>query len=180
MSYRAALTKLGTSPQNILFAAMTVKFNRHNKANERAIVFTKDNKIFKLDPKSKYKAMLTSSLTDVTRLSMSPDDGNQLVVVHLHGTSDLLLTLKSARNEDLTGELVGVLTAQFKKMLNKQLDVTVSNQLRVSQGKSMKEVSVRPEGEAAAGDAKDGFAKNKSGGGICYYGGGSKAQQNGH
>ena len=48
MSYRASFAKLGTSPQNILFAANTIKFNRHNKSNERSIVFTKDNKIFKV------------------------------------------------------------------------------------------------------------------------------------
>ena len=48
--------------------------------------------------------MLTYDMNDVSGVSLSPDDGNQLVVVHVKNQSDLVLALKSRRNEDLTGE----------------------------------------------------------------------------
>ena len=36
-----------------------------------------------MDPAKKFKAMLTMQMGDVTALSISPDDGNQLAVLHL-------------------------------------------------------------------------------------------------
>ena len=36
-----------------------------------------------MDPAKKFKAMLTMQMSDVTALSISPDDGNQLAVFHL-------------------------------------------------------------------------------------------------
>ncbi len=66
----------------------------------------------------------------------SPDDGNQLVVVHLGssgGGSDLVMALHHSRGEDVVGELVAVLSHQFTKVLSRDLDVRVSNQLTASQ-----------------------------------------------
>ena len=140
---------------------MTVKFNRMNKANDRAIVFTKDNKIVKMDPAKKYKVMLVIPMSDVTGLSLSPDDGNQLILVHLKSSNDLVLSLTSKKNEDLTGEAVGVLCAHFSKMMNRPLPVSVSNELKAKSGKKSKVVSV----QAAAADT--GFAKAADGG-ILY------------
>ena len=36
-----------------------------------------------MDPAKKFKAMLTMQMGDVTALTISPDDGNQLAVLHL-------------------------------------------------------------------------------------------------
>ena len=78
--------------------------------------------------------MLTLNLADVTGVSLSPDDGNQLVVVHIKNNSDLVLSLKSRKNEDLTGELIGVLTAHFDKAFGRSLSVRVSNELAILSG----------------------------------------------
>ena len=40
-------------------------------------------RILKMDPAKKFKAMLTMQMSDVTALTISPDDGNQLAVLHL-------------------------------------------------------------------------------------------------
>ena len=162
-TYRNALSssKEKIDPKTVLFSAMTVKFNRMNKANDRAIVFTKDNKIVKMDPAKKYKVMLVIPMSDVTGISLSPDDGNQLILVHLKSSNDLVLSLTSKKNEDLTGEAVGVLCAHFSKMMNRPLPVSVSNELKAKSGKKSKVVSV----QAAAADT--GFAKAADGG-ILY------------
>ncbi len=59
----------------------------------------------------------------------SPDDGNQLAVVHLRDGSDLVLALHHPRGEDLIGEMVAVLAHQFNKVLNREVDIRVANQL---------------------------------------------------
>ena len=41
-----------------------------------------------MDPAKKFKAMLTMQMGDVTALSISPDDGNQLAVLHLRCVTD--------------------------------------------------------------------------------------------
>ena len=41
------------------------------------------SRILKMDPAKKFKAMLTMQMGDVTALTISPDDGNQLAVLHL-------------------------------------------------------------------------------------------------
>ena len=61
--------------------------------------------------------------------STSPDDGNQLAVVHLRDGSDLVLALHHPRGEDLIGEVVAVLGHQFNKVLQRELDLKVSNHL---------------------------------------------------
>jgi len=43
-------------------------------------------------------------LTAVQGLGVSPDDGNQLLIVNLGKGNDLLLALASAKNEDLIGK----------------------------------------------------------------------------
>ena len=81
-----------------------------------------------------YDFIITLNLADVTGVSLSPDDGNQLVVVHIKNNSDLVLSLKSRKNEDLTGELIGVLTAHFDKAFGRSLSVRVSNELEATTG----------------------------------------------
>ena len=46
------------------------------------------SRILKMDPAKKFKAMLTMQMSDVTALSISPDDGNQLAVLHLRCVTD--------------------------------------------------------------------------------------------
>eukprot|EP00095_Tigriopus_kingsejongensis_P004033 maker-scaffold5_size1054832-snap-gene-3.11 protein:Tk04033 transcript:maker-scaffold5_size1054832-snap-gene-3.11-mRNA-1 annotation:"hypothetical protein CAPTEDRAFT_167519" len=161
-TYRASLGKQGMNTKGVIFSALTVKYNRHDKMNERAIVFTKDNKILKMDPGKKFKNMQTFQFSDITGLSLSPDEGNGLVLIHLKSSNDLVLSLQSKKGEDLTGELVGILADHYLKMLGRPLTVKVSNQMEAKSGKRCKVVSV----QTAASDGGE-FAKSANGG-IIY------------
>lgn len=167
-AYRASLTKEGVSTKTVLFSAHTVKYNCRDKINERAIVFTKDNKILKMDPNKKFKNMQTFQFSDIISISLSPDQGNELILIHLKSSNDLVLSLQSKRGEDLTGELVGVLADHYLKMLGRPLNVRVSNQMEAKSGKRNKVVTVQ-----AAADST-GFTKAANGG-IIY-----NAAMNGH
>lgn len=70
--------------------------------------------------------MLSFPISDLTGISLSPEDGNSLVLIHLHHANDLVLSLHSRNNEDYTGELVGVMADHFRKKLNRSLNVQVS------------------------------------------------------
>ena len=61
------------------------------------------------------------------------------------------------RNEDLVGEVVGVVAAQYLKKMGKPLDVTVSNQLKARSGKNSKPVNILSSGTNAT------FSRNKDG-----------------
>ncbi len=70
-SYRSALTKAGViGPKNVLFSALAYKFNRLGKVHDRAVVFTADNRVLKMDPGKKFKVLLTANLADVRGISI--------------------------------------------------------------------------------------------------------------
>ncbi len=70
-SYRHSLTKANViGPKNVLFSSLAYKFNRLGKVHDRAVVFTADNRLLKMDPAKKYKTLLTASLADVSGLSI--------------------------------------------------------------------------------------------------------------
>ncbi len=180
VAYRAMLRKCGVQGDTanaVLFSALTVKYNRHNKSNDRAVVITKDNRILKMDPSKKFKVMQTFQLSDVTGLGLSPDDGNRLVVLRLRTSSDLVLSLKSASGADLTGELVGVLASHFAKMMGRDLDIRVSNELEVKAGGTSKFLKVcheAPTGVAGPGveavvDAGGFLRNNKDKGKVIVF-----------
>ena len=52
--YSSSLAKENATKRDVLFSALTSKFNRKNKVHGRAIVFTRD-KILKMNPSKKYK-----------------------------------------------------------------------------------------------------------------------------
>ncbi len=62
----------------------------------------------------------------------SPNDGNQLVCVHVSNGSDVVMSLRHPKGEDLVGELVAVLSHQFTKVLHKDLPIMVANNMTVS------------------------------------------------
>jgi hypothetical protein len=140
-AYRGALRKEGINSKTVLFSAPTKKFNRHGKVNERALVITSDH-IIKMDMAKKFKVALTLPLADVTQVSLSPDAGNQLVVIHLRGSNDLVMSMNSGKSEDLSGELVGVLAASYEKRMGRNLEIVTSNVLRARSGKNIKPITV--------------------------------------
>ena len=141
-SYRSALMKEGVAVNRVAFSTKTMKFNRHGKVNERVLVITQ-NKLIKMDPAKKFKVMMSVNLADVESVSLSPDEGNQLVVVHLRQpANDLIMSLTSLKQEDLVGELVGVLASRYARLTAKQLPVTASNVLKFQSGKKVQSITI--------------------------------------
>ena len=62
--------------------------------------------ILKMDPVKKYKLMESLSLSELTGLSISSDDGSQLVVLHMGGgkANDVVAALRHSKGEDIVGE----------------------------------------------------------------------------
>lgn len=165
-AYRAALRKENVETKSVIFSCFNQKFNRHGKVNERAMILTSDGCIYKMDPSKKFKVMLNVKMGDVTQISLSPDTGNQLVVLHMRSPSnDLVLSLNSYRGEDLIGELVGVFGTKYLRMMGRNLDIQANNFIKFRSGKSVKTVAVRnnPEGRTEFIKSKDGAIAYNSG-----------------
>jgi len=154
--YRNVLNSKGFNPKTVLFSAPTKKFNRHGKVTERGLVILPDQ-ILKLEMGKKFKVALNIPLSDVSRVSISPDVGNQVLIIHLNknNSNDLILSL-NCPNEDLSGEVLGVLASQLAKKFNKKLDVFVSNQLQAKSG-NFKTINIQSSGPGAN------FTKTKEG-----------------
>jgi len=115
------------------------------------------DQILKLEMGKKFKVALNIPLSDVSRVSISPDVGNQVLIIHLNknNSNDLILSL-NCPNEDLSGEVLGVLASQLAKKFNKKLDVFVSNQLQAKSG-NFKTINIQSSGPGAN------FTKTKEG-----------------
>ena len=108
----------------------------------------------------KFKVALTIPLVDVMKLSLSPDAGNQLIIIQLRGNNnDLVLSLNSSKNEDLCGELVGILSSIYSKKMGRNLEVFASNRLTARSGKAEKIISI----SSGASGTNSTFVKNKDG-----------------
>ena len=109
---------------------------------DRGLVITSDH-LIKMELGKKCKVALQIPLVDVTSISLSPDTGNQLIIIHLRGqNNDLVMSLNSAKAEDLSGEVVGILASNYTKKIGRNLEVVASNVLRARSGKTMKPVTV--------------------------------------
>jgi len=158
-AYRDALNKAGFNPKNVLMSMPTKKFNKHSKINDRGLVITKDDLLkLKMEGK-KIKKDIDVPLSDILSVSISPDAGNQLLIIHLKQTgpnNDLILKL-NCKNEDVIGEVLGVLASQYLKKLGRNLEVKSSNHLTARSGKNNKTILVQSTGPNAT------FSKNKDG-----------------
>jgi hypothetical protein len=100
------------------------------KVNERAMILTADGRLYKMDPTKKFKVMLSVPFSDVTQVSISPDGGNELVVLQLRPpNNDLVLSMMTTKGEDVIGELIGVFGSKYRRMLGRNLDVQVSSNI---------------------------------------------------
>jgi len=159
-AYRSALMKDGINQKSVLFSTPVKKFNRHGKVTERGLILTKDS-LIKMEMGKKFKVALTVPLVDIMKLSLSPDAGNQVVIIQLRGNNnDLVLSLNSAKNEDLSGELVGILSSAYSKKMGRNLEVLASNRLTARSGKTEKIISISP---GASSGPNSTFVKNKDG-----------------
>ncbi|CAG0902655.1 unnamed protein product [Darwinula stevensoni] len=134
----------------ILFSCMVRKVNKHNKSADRAILIT-DTAIFKLNPKN-FRAMKSGiPLNMVTGMTVTPG-GEQLVIMHVKGGNDFVLSLQSPVNEDLVGEAVGVLRNAFRrKMGGAELPVGVSARPGCSLGNKARNITVEGDAPASKG-----------------------------
>lgn len=83
-----------------------LKVNRHNKTNDRFLIFSETH-FYKLDP-GKGKLMRGEELRDLAGLSVG-QGSHQLVVLHMRDKKDLVMSLETPQGEDRVGELVAVL-----------------------------------------------------------------------
>ena len=105
--------------------------------------------------------MLEFDLAEINQLCLTPNAGNQAVVIRFRKESlnDLVFSLASLKNEDLTGELVGILSSAFKKKLGRNLDIQSSNALSYKSQKSNKTIMI----SNGASGPNSTFIKNKDG-----------------
>jgi len=181
-AYRTSLAKEGVSPATVVFSTKVAKFNRHGKVNERALVITQD-RLLKMDPLKKFKVMLNVPLGEVRNISLSPDPGNQLIVIGfspVSGHNDLIMSLVSAKGDDLVGEAVGVISSRHARLsVDDPLLVKVSNILQFQSGKKIQSITINaravtdnnnPSGGGNLGPSsltQNQFIRSK-GGGVVY------------
>ncbi len=72
----------------------------------------------------------------------------------------MVLSLKSSKREDLSGELVGVLCSAYSKLMGRRLDIVTSNNIKFKSNKSTKSITVLGGG---ADSDNPSFIKNKDG-----------------
>ena len=104
-------------------------------------MITKDH-ILKLEMGKKIKVAVNLPLASITKLSISPDAGNEVFVISLNAKSQNDFVMSFNANEDLIGELVGTLSSVYHKKMGRNLDIFVSNILRAQSGKNVKSISV--------------------------------------
>lgn len=139
--YRAALTKAGINQKSVIFSAEVKKFNRHNKMEERGLVITKDY-ILKLELGKKIKVAVNLPLASITKLSISPEARNQVLVMSFNAKGQNDFVMSFVDNEDLIGELIGTLSSIYQKKMGRNLEIYTSNILTAQTGKNYKTISV--------------------------------------
>ena len=108
----------------------------------------------------KCKVALSIPLVDVMKISMSPEAGNQVIIIQLRGNNnDLVMSLNSPKKEDLSGEIVGFLNSSYAKKMGRNLEVFASNRLTARSGKAEKIISISP----GASGHNSTFVRNKDG-----------------
>jgi len=128
----------------ILFSSFIKKVNKWNKTEDRAIVVTEKG-IYKLDPKHNFKIMKDGiPLDKISSLSVT-EGPDQLFVIHLEGGNDFVFCLvdRKSGKEERVGELVGIITRQYKKNHNRDLQVFVGSNLQCMLGGKKVALSVQ-------------------------------------
>ncbi|KAK2703841.1 hypothetical protein QYM36_017781 [Artemia franciscana] len=144
--------------RKVAFSCLVRKINKHNKMADRAIVVT-ESAIYKLDQKS-FKSMSGKiALQDISALTVSSGyDG--LIVIHLQGGNDLVVSLLSSDLEDpRVGEAVGVICHNYRVNQRRDLRVVVSDNVQCMLGKKQRLIQV----QALPNVSIVSFTKNPSG-----------------
>lgn len=84
-----------------------------NKCSERVLLVT-DQYLFKLD-NAKFRNLKKGiPLTDLTGISVTPNQ-DQLIVFHTPYGNDLVVSLHNIKQEDRVGEVIGLVCNRYEK-----------------------------------------------------------------
>lgn len=126
--YKSTMANLHRS-QNIgkaLFSCKIHKFNRYNKLAERCILIT-ETSIYKLDASSFKPLKKPTPITEVGPVRVM-SSAAQLVILSIPSArNDLVVGLENGDNNDLVGELLGVLAHRYHLLTGSELIVEVES-----------------------------------------------------
>lgn len=148
--------------REVLFSCLVRKINKSDKMAERAILVT-DKQMYKLHSKT-FKALRSPiPIQELTGLSVSPGQ-DQLIVLHLRGGNDFVISLISRENYNRIGELVGLLLRQYQLLCKSELKVQVQTSIQCMLGNKTRIITVE-ETEAGSFAA---FRRGKKRGELIY------------
>ena len=90
----------------------------------------------------KIKVAVNLPLASVTKLSISPEAGNQVLVMSFNAKNQNDFIMSLVDNEDLIGELIGTLSSIYHKKMGRNLEIYISSILTAQSGKNYKTISV--------------------------------------
>lgn len=126
--------------REVLFSSLVRKINRNDKMSERAILVT-DRQIYKLHSKTFKPLRSPIPILEVSGISVSPGQ-DQLVIIHLRGGNDFVVSLMSQSNANRVGELTGLLLRQYQLLNRADLRVVVAGTLQCMLGNKSRMVAV--------------------------------------
>ncbi|KAK8394631.1 hypothetical protein O3P69_005830 [Scylla paramamosain] len=126
--------------REVLFSSLVRKINKKDKMAERGMVVT-DKHIYKLHSKTFKPLRSPIPILEVSGISVSPGQ-DQLVIIHLRGGNDLVVSLTSQVNANRVGELTGLLLRQYQILNRTELRVVVSSTLQCMLGNKSKMITV--------------------------------------
>ncbi|XP_012557219.1 unconventional myosin-Id isoform X1 [Hydra vulgaris] len=128
----------------VLFSSFMRKVNKHKKTEDRIIIVT-DKGVMKLN--TKYKEMKIIPYTKISGLGVTTTSDN-LLVIRIPG-NDLVICLYNNKKECRSGELVGIIFEQYRKMVASNIRVDVQDNLNIELGGKVKTVIVKKKVDGA-------------------------------
>ncbi|XP_071512839.1 unconventional myosin ID isoform X2 [Panulirus ornatus] len=126
--------------REVLFSSLVRKINKKDKMAERALLLT-DKQIYKLHSKTFKPLRSPIPILEVSGVSVSPGQ-DQLVIIHLRGGNDLVISLASQVNANRVGELTGLLLRQYQLLNRSELRVVVGPTLQCMLGNKSRNVTI--------------------------------------
>ncbi|XP_048478369.1 unconventional myosin-Id isoform X2 [Plutella xylostella] len=124
-TYRAALSSLQRTHNIVpLFSCRVHKFNKHNKLAARCVLVT-DSLLYKLDDVTFKPLKKPTEITEIGAIRIMSSDAQLVVISVPRAKNDLVVGLVG--QDDLVGELVGVLTNRYTALTNASLPVEVES-----------------------------------------------------
>ena len=90
----------------------------------------------------KIKVAVNLPLASITKLSISPDAGNQVLVMSFNAKNQNDFVMSLVDPEDLIGELIGTLSSIYQKKMGRTLEIYTSNILTAQTKKNYRTISV--------------------------------------